>query len=266
MRNLPVETVFAAVGLTILVAGRACAQHNPVGTIRASSEVLEAIQSIPLKCIPPALLADAQGVAIIPNVVKGGFVIGGRLGHGLVLSRNPDGSWDGPAFVTLGGASVGVQAGLQSTDVILVFKTRTSLERVLRGKGKITLGADVAVAAGPVGRQAEAGTDGRLTAEIFSYSRSRGLFAGVSLEGAAIVYDAEANHVYARNLRPDILAAAEQLKAQVATGGMRPPPGALVLPPGAVPPPPIPQPPPPGLILPPAPGPPPLPTSPPPGR
>jgi lipid-binding SYLF domain-containing protein len=251
MRNLSAKIVFAAMALTAVMGGRACAQHNPAGTIRTSSEVLEAIQSIPLKCIPPALLADAQGIAIIPNVVKGGFVIGGRLGHGLVLSRNPDGSWDGPAFVTLGGASVGFQAGLQSTDVILVFKTRTSLERVLRGKGKITLGADVAVAAGPVGRQAEAGTDGRLTAEIFSYSRSRGLFAGVSLEGAAIVYDAEMNHAYARNLRPDILAAAEQLKGQVATGGIRPPP--------------IPPPPPPGtLILPPASGPPPLPTPPPP--
>ena len=184
------------------------------GVIRTSSDVLETIQSIPLKCIPPTLLANAQGIAIIPNVVKGGFVIGGRLGHGLVLSRNPDGSWGGPAFVTLGGASVGFQAGIQSSDVILVFKTRASLERVLRGKGKITLGADVAVAAGPVGRQAEAATDGRLTAEIYSYSRSRGLFAGVSLEGAAIVYDSEANRVYARNLRPDVFAAAEQLKAK----------------------------------------------------
>src|SRR5580704_8718932 len=210
MQNAAMRFVSAAVILTAFSGGPVRAQHNPAGTIRASSDVLQSIQSIPLKSIPPALLADAQGIAIIPNVVKGGFVIGGRYGHGLVLSRNPDNSWSGPAFVTLGGASIGFQAGIQSTDVILVFKTRTSLERVLRGKGKITLGADVAVAAGPVGRQAEAGTDGRLTAEIYSYSRSRGLFAGVSLEGAAIVYDAEANHVYARNLRPDVFAAAEQ--------------------------------------------------------
>lgn len=260
MQSTCAKTVSAAVVLTALIGGRASAQHNPAGTIRTSSEVLESIQSIPLKCIPPSLLADAQGIAIIPNVVKGGFVIGGRLGHGLVLSRNPDGSWDGPAFVTLGGASVGLQAGIQSTDVILVFKTRTSLDRVLKGKNKITLGADAAVAAGPVGRQAEAATDGRLTAEIYSYSRSRGLFAGVSLEGAAIVYDNDANQAYIRNMRPDILASAEQLKAQVATGGMRPPmmpppppipPGGLILPPASGPPPypaPPPPPPPPGRM------------------
>jgi lipid-binding SYLF domain-containing protein len=257
MPTLSAKILSAAIIVTALSGGSARAEHNPATTIRLSSEVLDAIQAISLKCIPPALLADAQGIAVIPNVVKGGFVIGGRFGHGLVLSRNPDGSWDGPAFVTLGGASIGFQAGIQSSDVILVFKTRTSLERVLRGKGKITLGADVAVAAGPVGRQAEAGTDGRLTAEIYSYSRSRGLFAGVSLEGAAIVYDAEANHVYARNLRPDVFAAAEQLKGQVANGGRLPPPpgpppGALILPPANVPPPP-------GLIPPPPPVPPPLP-------
>jgi lipid-binding SYLF domain-containing protein len=236
--------------LTVLVGGTASAQHSPAGIIRVSSEVLDSIQSIPLKSIPPALLADAQGIAIIPNVIKGGFVVGGRVGHGLVLSRNPDGSWGGPAFVTLGGASVGLQAGVQSTDIILVFKSRTSLERVLKGKGKVTLGADVAVAAGPVGRQAEAGTDAKLKAEIYSYSRSRGLFAGVSLEGAAILYDAGANQEYALNPQPEVIAAAERLKAQVTAGGRMPvvaPPPVLVPAPVPMQPvlPPLPPPPPP---------------------
>jgi lipid-binding SYLF domain-containing protein len=239
----------AAVALAIVPGGAVFAGHSPAVTIQSATEVLDSIQSIPLKCIPPALLADAQGIAIIPDVIKGGFVVGGRLGHGLVLSRNPDGSWGGPAFVTLGGASVGLQAGIQSTDVILVFKTRASLNRILKGKGKLTLGADAAIAAGPVGRQAEAGTDARLKAEIFSYSRSRGLFAGVSLEGAAILYDADANQAYARNPRPEVVMAAERLKAQVAAGGQRQPvgpPPAIIVPPAGIQPVPLPPPPPPG--------------------
>jgi lipid-binding SYLF domain-containing protein len=165
------------------------------------------------------------------------------VGHGLVLNRNPDGSWGGPAFVVLGGASVGLQAGVQSTDVLLVFKTRRSLDRVLMGKGKLTLGADAAVAAGPVGRQAGAATDARLQAEIFSYSRSRGLFAGVSLEGAAIVYDYDANQIYAQNRDPALVAAGEWLKAQVAAAGAPPVPIGQPMPGPAVPVQPVPVPP-----------------------
>src|ERR1700749_141838 len=118
MRRFNVQIAATALVSIAVAVGTARAEHNPGGIIRASSEVLETIQSIPLKSIPPALLADAQGIAIIPNVVKGGFVIGGRFGRGLVLSRNADGSWSGPAFVSLGGASIGFQAGIQSTDVI----------------------------------------------------------------------------------------------------------------------------------------------------
>jgi lipid-binding SYLF domain-containing protein len=248
MKTTRLQLLSAVLAMTALSGGRAAA-HSPEITVRDSSEVLEAIQSIPARAIPAAMLADAQGIAIIPGVIKGGFVIGGRVGHGLVLSRNADGTWAGPAFVTLGGASVGLQAGVQSTDVILVFKTRASLDRVLRGKGKLTLGADVAVAAGPVGRQAEAGTDGNLKAEIYSYSRSRGLFAGVSLEGAGIIYDGDTNQAYARNQRPEVVQAAERLKAQVTAAGMRVPAGppAVIMPPPGVqpvPPPPVIPPPP----------------------
>ena len=184
-------------------------------TLDASSEVLTSIQAIPARSIPAALLADAQGIAIIPGVLKAGFVIGGKAGHGVVFSRTADGTWGGPAFVTIGGASLGLQAGVQSTDVVLVFKTRRSLERVVQGKGKLTLGADVAIAAGPIGREAAAGTDVRLRAEIFSYSRSRGLFAGVSFDGAAIVYDYDANQAFAQNQSPPIIALVEKLRAQI---------------------------------------------------
>src|SRR5208337_2824100 len=152
----------------------------------------------PLRGLPPAMVHDAQAVAIIPDVIKAGFVIGGRHGRGIVVVRQPDGSWSNPLFVSLTGGSIGWQIGVQSTDVVLVFKTRNSLDRIIKGKGKLTLGADAAVAAGPVGRQAEADTDGQLKAEIYSYSRSRGLFVGLSLEGAGLLVDQDTNESFYR--------------------------------------------------------------------
>src|SRR5262249_21635012 len=165
-------------------------------TVESAIETIEALAAVPLKGIPPTLLQDAKGVAIIPHVVKAGFLLGGRFGRGVVLVRQPDGTWSNPVFVALGGGGIGWQAGIQSTDLVLVFKTSHGLDRVLRGKGQLTLGGDVAVAAGPVGRQAEAATDGQLKAEIYSYSRSRGLFAGVSLEGAGLLAAAEAHQEF----------------------------------------------------------------------
>jgi lipid-binding SYLF domain-containing protein len=217
-----------------------------VATVESAAEALRALEAIPLKGIPPALLQDSQGVAIIPNVVKAGLLIDGRFGRGVVLLRQPDGSWSNPLFLAFLGGGFGFQVGIQSTDVVLVFKTKNSLERFLRGKGKLTLGGDVAVAAGPVGRQAEAATDGQLKAEIYSYSRSRGLFAGVSLEGSVLRVDAEANEeLYgARGGRPsDFLALREvpfavaSLKEQLCK--LAPPPAlpSILFPPQTPPPP-----------------------------
>lgn len=164
-----------------------------VKTLENATEVLNELTAIPLKGIPAKLLEDAQGVAIIPRVIKAGFIAGGRGGHGIVMARDKDGNWGDPVFVNLGGASIGLQAGIEATDVVLVFRSRKSLDRLLEGKGKVTLGVDAAVAAGPVGRMTAAATDGRLEAEILSYSRNRGLFAGVSLDGAAIRADTVSN-------------------------------------------------------------------------
>jgi lipid-binding SYLF domain-containing protein len=158
-------------------------------TLEHATEVLNELSGIPLKGIPPKLLAEAKGVAIIPRVVKAGFVVGGRGGHGVVFARNRDGRWGDPVFINLGGASVGFQAGVESTDVVLLFRNHESLKRLLEGKGKITLGADASISAGPVGRDAMAATDAKLEGEILSYSRSRGLFAGVALDGAVIRTD-----------------------------------------------------------------------------
>ncbi|GBE01867.1 hypothetical protein BMS3Bbin06_00690 [bacterium BMS3Bbin06] len=159
--------------------------------ISEASEVLEEIMSIPEKGIPPALLKNVQGIAIIPGVIKVGLIIGGRHGSGILSIRDENGNWTNPTFITITGGSIGWQIGAKSTDIILVFKTRKSISNIM--KGQFTLGADVAIAAGPVGRSAEAATDAQLKAEIYSYSRSRGLFAGVSLEGAALSIDDKAN-------------------------------------------------------------------------
>ena len=186
-----------------LAAPTSVAAPPPSKTLQDSDEVLEALSALKEQSIPPALLGGAHGVAIIPKVIKAGFVFGGRGGHGVVIPRDLNGNWGEPVFVNIGGASVGFQAGVESTDVVLVFRTRNSLDRILEGKNKLTLGADAAVAAGPVGRQASAATDGKLEAEIYSYSRSRGLFAGVSLGGAVINPDADTNALVKRGMTPE---------------------------------------------------------------
>lgn len=164
-------------------------------------EVIKAIKAIPEQTIPPALLQNAQGVMVIPGVIKVGFVVGGRYGTGVLTIRDEKGNWTDPVFVKIAGGSLGWQIGAESTDLILVFKTKKSVEGAL--KGKFTLGADASVAAGPVGRSAEGATDVTLKAEILSYSRSRGLFAGIALNGAALMIDDEANaSFYGKDIPP----------------------------------------------------------------
>jgi lipid-binding SYLF domain-containing protein len=178
-------------------AALAAAEGREDAAIESSAAVLREVMTIPAKRIPESLLADAYGVAIVPDVIKIGFVGGIQRGKGVVLVRDENNAWSLPKFITLTGGSVGWQAGAQATDVILVFRTQKSVEGLLNGK--FTLGADAAVAAGPVGRRAEASTDAKLQAEILSYSRSRGLFAGVSLGGTVLHVDSDANAVYYRN-------------------------------------------------------------------
>jgi lipid-binding SYLF domain-containing protein len=159
-----------------------------------ATDVLDQLLRIPEQSIPPALLARAYAVAVVPNVVKAGFGLGFRHGKGILVVRNADNSWSNPAFISLTGGSLGFQIGAQSTDIILVFKTRKGVEDIT--SGKLTLGADAAVAAGPVGRSTSAATDIQFKAEVYSYSRNRGLFAGVSLEGASVSMDRNSNAAF----------------------------------------------------------------------
>jgi len=153
--------------------------------------VLSEIQNIPESAIPDKLLDEAHAIVIVPNVVKAGLVFGGRGGRGLLAVKTLEGTWSNPSFVTLAGGSVGFQAGIQFADVVLVFRNNRSLESIVNGK--LTLGADAGVAAGPVGRNAAAATDGQFKAEIWSWSRARGLFAGIALDGAVLRIDHRAN-------------------------------------------------------------------------
>lgn len=170
------------------------AQHVEDGIVRSAHTVLSETMNSPLGRIPAAMLADAHGVAIIPNMLKGGLVVGVRHGTGVLMVRDAQGNWTAPVFINLTGGNIGWQIGLQATDLVLVFKTPRSVEGVY--SGKLTIGGDVAAAAGPVGRQASAGTDGRLKAEIYSYARSRGLFAGVSVDGSVLRINSPATASY----------------------------------------------------------------------
>ncbi|TWU39939.1 hypothetical protein Q31b_32550 [Novipirellula aureliae] len=162
--------------------------------VQASALVLSETMNRPLNRIPESMLSNASGVAIIPNVMKGSFIVGARYGRGLLFVREADGIWHAPVFITLTGGNIGWQVGVQSSDVVLVFKTPRSVQGVL--SGKLTIGGDAAAAAGPVGRQAAIATDGNMQAEIYSYSRSRGLFAGVSIDGSVVQVDPLATAAY----------------------------------------------------------------------
>jgi lipid-binding SYLF domain-containing protein len=187
--------------LALLLGAPAAAGEKQDIRARDAITVLDEIMMAPDQAIPSRLMRDAEAIAVIPNVVKAGFVFGGRAGRGLISMRTADGSWSNPSFIRLTGGSVGFQAGVQATDVVLVFRSRRGVDSIVNGK--FTLGADAAVAAGPVGRTAQASTDGSLRAEIYSYSRARGLFAGVALEGAVLAIDHRSNQAaYGRNTTP----------------------------------------------------------------
>ncbi len=167
-----------------------CVADNEAKRVRESAAVFGEIMAAEDKAIPNAILGKAVGIAIFPNTVKAGFVFGGMRGRGVLSARGPNG-WSSPAFFTLTGGSFGLQIGGQATDIILVINDQRGLENLVSNQFKI--GADASAAAGPVGRDAQAATDIQLRAQILSYSRARGLFAGVTINGSTIRQDLDAN-------------------------------------------------------------------------
>ena len=180
--------------LASVTAGSALAASKEETRVHDATDVVDQLLRIPEQGVPTALLSRAYAVAVIPRVIKVGFGLGARFGKGVMVVRQDDNTWSNPAFVKITGGSFGFQAGAQSTDIILVFKTRSSVDGI--SQGKLTLGADASIAAGPVGRSAGAHTDMTFKSEVYSYSRSRGLFAGVALEGAGVTMDRKANAAF----------------------------------------------------------------------
>lgn len=163
--------------------------------LKESVQVLEEMRQSPDQGIPFQLIQKAKAIIIIPTLLKGGFLLGARYGEGVATVRNPyTGQWSPPAFITTAGASFGFQAGAQAIDLVLLVMTERGLKGLL--KDQFTLGGDIALSAGPVGRYAEAGTDLLFQGEIYSYSRSKGIFGGVSLKGTVIQANREKNRSY----------------------------------------------------------------------
>jgi len=179
----------AAIALTLLPR-LALAQQAETDRVTEAARVLEEVLAAPDKGVPQAIIEKAQAIVVIPSTVKGALLIGAQRGKGVMSARSATG-WSAPAFVTLTGGSLGLQIGGQATDIVLVVTNERGIENLAQNTFKI--GGDASVAAGPVGREATASTDYRMQAQILSYSRSRGLFAGISLAGSTIRADRDAN-------------------------------------------------------------------------
>jgi SH3 domain-containing YSC84-like protein 1 len=184
------------IGLATAIRAGAQVMGPPTGPERVVVDATNVLaQSMAMQDgIPQKMLADAQGIVIVPGMVRGAFVIGAQYGRGVVMLRGPGGAWQPPRTMQIKGGSLGYQIGVQSTDLILVFRTPQSVANLMRGTLKI--GVDASAAAGPVGRQASAATDVPLQAEILSYSRARGAFVGVSIDGSSISLDPGADAGY----------------------------------------------------------------------
>lgn len=191
MKNPKFLTLLLTIGLVLATALPAAAQgkgrlKDSVSQSKKAAQVFREIMSTPDQAIPRELLERAQCVAVFPSVLKGGFIVGARYGRGVASCRTTHG-WSAPAFFELEGGSFGLQIGAQATDLVMLFMNEDGMKSLLSDKFEV--GADASVAAGPVGRQVGAGTDLKLDAQILSYSRSKGIFAGLELKGAVIKPD-----------------------------------------------------------------------------
>jgi lipid-binding SYLF domain-containing protein len=195
----PVRTALLAsiAALGVLSLTSANAQRNDTERFVDAAKVLELFTTDEQHGIPADILQRARGIAVIPNLIRGGFVFGGRRGRGVLAIRSPNGEWSNPAFVTLTGGSFGAQFGAESADVVLVFANDRSVRNI--ASGKFTLGGDATAIAGPLGRRTQTAVTGR--AEVYVYMHSRGLFAGAAFEGTRLDVDEDASEAFYRNTR-----------------------------------------------------------------
>jgi lipid-binding SYLF domain-containing protein len=187
--------MLSVVSLCFVTGAGLLAQADQAERIRHATTVLEEIMAAPDQSVPTSVMEKAEAIAVFPSTIKGGFVLSAHRGKGIISVRDrATNTWSPPAFLTVTGGGIGAQAGAQAVDLVLVVMNRRGLENLLQNQFKVGAGGEVT--AGPVGRSAEASTDIQMRAQILSYSRSRGLFAGVSLNGAAIRQDRDSNEDY----------------------------------------------------------------------
>src|SRR5690242_6980187 len=186
MKKRLLLTLVVALSSWMYAADEPAKESKAADRVQPAADVLTAIQSAPDSGVPNEILSRADCVAVVPSMLKGGFVVGGKYGRGLASCRTPKG-WSSPAVFTVKGGSFGFQIGGQAVDLVMLIMNNEGMQRLL--SSQFALGADASVAAGPVGRHAEGNTDWKMRAQVLTYSRARGVFAGVSLNGAVVKQD-----------------------------------------------------------------------------
>ena len=190
--------LMSVIGMMGTYAWAGSARQDSVARLQSSVDVIHAIMATPDKGIPQEVLNDAKCIVVVPNLIKGGFVFGGKHGRGVASCRTAEG-WSAPAFVSVGGGSAGLQIGLEGVDLVMLVMNDQGFQQLLSSKFELT--GEGSVAAGPVGRHASAGTDWKMTTEVLSYSRSKGVFAGLTLEGAVVEQDNDSTRaIYGKQL------------------------------------------------------------------
>jgi SH3 domain-containing YSC84-like protein 1 len=199
MKKLLLLTLVAALCALCFAADDEAKETKAADRVQAAADVLDDIQAAPDKGIPQEVLGSAECVAVVPSMLKGGFIVGAKYGRGLASCRTAKG-WSAPAFFMLTGGSFGFQIGGQAVDLVMLIMNKDGMKHLL--SSEFALGADASVAAGPVGRHAEGNTDWKLRAEVLTYSRARGLFAGVSLNGAVVKQDKDSTREFYGRMVP----------------------------------------------------------------
>jgi lipid-binding SYLF domain-containing protein len=193
MKRLVLLTLFVWLCGFLFATDEQAKESKASDRVQAAADVLNQIQSAPDSGIPQEILSKAECVAVVPSMLKGGFIVGGKYGRGLASCRTPKG-WSAPAFFTVTGGSVGFQIGGQAVDLVMLIMNNDGMQHLLASQ--VALGADASVAAGPVGRHAEGNTDWKMRAQVLTYSRARGVFAGVSLNGAVMKQDKDSTREF----------------------------------------------------------------------
>jgi lipid-binding SYLF domain-containing protein len=199
MKKTMSVVLLSCMGLIGTLASAGTGREDTIKRLQSSVEVLQAVMATPDKGIPEEVLSNAKCIVVVPDLIKGGFILGGKHGRGIASCRTSNG-WSAPAFVSVGGGSAGFQIGLEGVDLVMLVMNDRGLQHLLSSKFALT--GEGSVAAGPVGRHASAGTDWKMNTEVLTYSRAKGAFAGLTLEGAVIQQDNDSTRaLYGKSMR-----------------------------------------------------------------